>query len=281
MRLPIPRLLAFVRATATLSIALTAVTANTQPPARAADHAAKPAPGPTPRLPDGTVDLGGDGIWSQPWITDFSKNLVGGKDAKIPFLPWTKAMYDYNAANKVVYDPEGFCLPPGGPRMFGTPYPSQFLQQPKRIIVIFEGGAHVWREIHMDGRKMPPLEDINPTYFGYAIGHWEGDTLVVETTGFNEKSWLNFNGTMHTEQLRTIEKFTRPNRDTLHYEATIIDPGAYSEPWTVAWNIPWTAGAELTEYVCQENNQFLLKLKDDFGNPFFEDRPVEHLGSKQ
>ena len=85
---------------------------------------------------------------------------------------------------------------------------------------------------------------------------------------------------MHTDQLHTVEKFTRPNRDTLHYEATIIDPGAYSEPWTVAWDIPWTAGAELAEYICQENNQFLLKLKDDFGKPFFEDVPVEHLGSR-
>jgi hypothetical protein len=85
---------------------------------------------------------------------------------------------------------------------------------------------------------------------------------------------------MHTDQLRTLEKFTRPNRDTLHYEATIIDPGAYSEPWTVAWDIPWTAGAELAEYICQENNQFLLKLKDDFGKPFFEDLPIEHLSPK-
>jgi len=255
------RPLATLRAAALLSMALAATAAHAQQTA-AAGHAAKPPPAPTPRLADGTVDLGGDGIWSQPWITDFGKQLVGGPDAKVPFLPWTKAMYDYNAENKVAYDPEGFCLPP------------------KRIIVIFEGGAHVWREIHMDGRALPKREDINPTYFGYSVGHWEGDTLVVEATGFNEKTWLNFNGTMHTEQLRTIEKFTRPNRDTLHYEATIIDPGAYSEPWTVAWDIPWTAGAELTEYICQENNQFLLKLKDDFGKPFFEDVPVEHLGSK-
>ena len=78
----------------------------------------------------------------------------------MPFLPWTKAMYDYNAANKVAYDPQGFCLPPGGPRMFGTPYPSEFIQERdrKRIIVIFEGGAHVWREIHMDGRPLPDRE---------------------------------------------------------------------------------------------------------------------------
>lgn len=232
------------------------------------------AAAPTPRLPDGHVDFGGKGIWSLPWITDFAKQVVG-PDKEIPFLPWTKAMFEYNKATKVAYDPEGFCLPPGGPRMFGTPYPAQFIQQPDRIVVIFEGGAHVWREIHMDGRPLPKREDLNPTYFGYAVGHWEGDTLVVETTGFNEKTWLNFGGYMHTDEMKTIEKFTRPNRDKLHYEATIIDPGAYSKPWTVAWDIRWTPGAELAEYICQENNQFLLKLKDDFGNPFFEDRPVQ------
>ena len=96
------------------------------------------------------------------------------------------------------------------------------------IIVIFEGGAHVWREIHMDGRPLPKREELNPTYFGYSVGRWDGDTLVVETTGFNEKTWLNFNGAMHTDELRTVERITRPNRETLHYEATITDPGAYS-----------------------------------------------------
>jgi hypothetical protein len=184
-------------------------------------------------------------------------------DQQIPFLPWTKAMYDYNKSNQVAYDPQGFCLPPGGPRMFGTPYPSQFIQDRKRIVVIFEGGAHVWREIHMDGRPLPKREDLNPTYFGYSVGHWEGDTLVVETTGFNEKTWLNFNGTMHTDELTTVERISRPNRDTLHYEATINDPGAYTKPWTVAWDIPWNEGAELAEYICQENNKFLLELRDE------------------
>jgi hypothetical protein len=245
--------------------------------AAAAEKETAEPPAPTPRFADGTVDLGGDGIWDQRWITDFGKQLVGIKE--IPFLPWTKAMYDYNAATKVAYDPQGFCLPPGGPRMFGTPYPSEIIQDRERdrIIVIFEGGAHVWREIHMDGRPLPNREDLNPTYFGYSVGRWEGDTLVVETTGFNEKTWLNFNGTMHTDQLKTVERISRPNRDTLHYEATIEDPGAYSAPWTVAWDTEWLGGAELAEYICQENNQFLLDLTDDFGNRFFEDVPVESL----
>ncbi len=239
-------------------------------------HADDTPPPPTPRLADGHVDLGGNGIWRLPWITDFAKRLVGPQK-EIPFLPWTKAMYDYNAANKVVYDPEGFCLPPGGPRMFGTPYPAQFIQDRNRIVVIFEGGAHVWREIHMDGRAMPDRESLNPTYFGYAVGHWDGDTLVVETTGFNEKTWLNFGGYMHTDELKTVERFTRPNRNTLHYEATIDDPGAYSAPWAVAWDIPWQEGAELAEYICQENNKFQLELKDDFGAPFFGDPPVKDI----
>lgn len=230
---------------------------------------------PTPRLPDGTVDLGGNGIWNLWWVTDFGRQLVGRDD--VPFLPWTKAMFDYNKSNSVAYDPQGFCLPPGGPRAFGTPYPAEIIQQNDRIVVIFEGGAHVWREIHMDGRELPDPEELTPTYFGYSVGRWEGDTLIVETVGYNEKTWLNFGGYMHTDELRTVERITRPNRDTLHYEATLIDPGAYSEPWTIAWDIEWLEGAELAEYICQENNQFLIDLKDDLGMPFFQRPDPEEI----
>jgi hypothetical protein len=226
---------------------------------------------PTPRLPDGTVNLGGDGVWRLPWITEMKPRLTDHEE--IPYLAWTKAMLDYNKATNVAYDPEGFCLPPGGPRMFGTPYPASFIQDQRngRIVVIFEGGAHVWREIFMDGRPHPDY--LVPTYFGHSIGHWEGDTLVIDTVGFNERTWLNFDGSMHTDELHTIERISRPDHDTLHYEATIDDPGAYSEPWTVAWDIRWAEGEDLQEYICQENNQFLIDLKDDFGEPFFQPSP--------
>jgi hypothetical protein len=241
--------------------------------AAAADAApaAKPPSKPTPRLANGQVDLGGNGLWSLGWITNYERQLAGAKGIEnVPFLPWSKAMYDYVQKTQNAYDPEGFCLPPGGPRAFGTPYPAQFLQQDKRIVVIFEGGAHVWREIYMDGRAHPQGSKLNPTYFGHSTGRWEGDTLVIDTVGYNERTWLGFNGFFHTDELHTIERITRPDYDTLRYEVTIDDPGAYSRSWDMAWNIRWAQGQEMQEYICQEENQFLTDLKDDFGEPFFQ-----------
>jgi len=232
---------------------------------------------PAPRFNDGKIDFGGDGVWSLPWITNFAVRIVGGdENSSVPFLPWTKAMHEYNASNNVAYDPEGFCLPPGGPRSMGTPYPAEIIQHRDRIIIIFEGGGHVWREIHMDDRQHPDKETLNPSYFGHSVGHWENDTLVVDTVGFNEKTWLDFGGHMHSDQLHTIEYITRPDKNTLHYEATIDDPGAYTKPWTVAWDINWSEGQELADYICQENNKFMIDLIDDFGNPFFESTTVAH-----
>jgi hypothetical protein len=188
----------------------------------------------------------------------------------VPFQPWAAGVYNYNSLNNSKYDPEGYCLPPGGPRLFATPYPMEILQQPelKRIVFIFEGGTHVWREIHMDGRPHPNAETIKgETWLGHSVGHWEGDTLVVDVVGFNEGTWIDYFGHPHTNQMHVVEKYTRPNKGTLHYEATIDDPGAYTKPWTVAWDIPWNATGELQEYICQENNSYLNHLKDDFGQP--------------
>ena len=169
----------------------------------------------------------------------------GGSKAEpwVPWMPWSAAVYDYNSANESKYDPEGYCLPPGGPRMMATPYQMEILQLPEqnRIIMIFEGATHIWREIYMDGRKFPEGDELNPTYLGYSIGRWQDkDTLVVETRGFNENSWLDYFGHPHTDMMRVVEKWTRPSKQTLHYEALIDDPGAYTKPFTVAWDIPWS-----------------------------------------
>jgi len=266
-----------------------------------AQRGAPPPSGPTPRFADGTPNLGRvageQGVWNVPWIrnmglriektqsgTDLPSaggrvGLVGhdlNKDGSrleplVPFMPWSAAVYDYNVRNESKYDPEGYCLPPGGPRMMATPYPMEIIQLPeqKRIIMTFEGATHIWREIHMDGRPHPSGDDLNPTYLGHSVGRWEGDTLAIDVVGFNEATWLDYSGHPHTDQLHVIEKLSRPNKGTLHYEVTIDDPGAYTKPWTAAWNIPWRANGEFAEYICQENNQYLIRLTDDFGQPLF------------
>ena len=95
---------------------------------------------------------------------------------------------------------------------------------------------------------------------------------MIDVVGFNENSWLDYFGHPHTDKLHVVERFSRPNKNTLHYEATVIDPGAYTRPFTIAWDVPWREGAELPEYICQENNQYLNRLMDDFGQPIFGPR---------
>jgi hypothetical protein len=281
-----------------------------------------PAQEPTPRLADGTVNLGrvsGEkGVWNVPYITNMGMRVLkedgspaapqppaggrrgaggrgegattpgqplgggegtagggrGGAKSEpwVPFQPWAAAVYDYNSKNQSKYDPEGYCLPPGGPRLMATPYPAEIIQLPdqKRIIMIFEGATHIWREIYMDGRPHPQGDALNPTYLGHSVGHWEGDTLVVDIVGFNEATWLDYFGHPHTDLLHVVERYSRPNKATLHYEALIDDPGAYTKPFKVAWDIPWRANGELAEYICQENNRYLNRLTDDFGKPIFK-----------
>ncbi|MEP7353503.1 MAG: hypothetical protein ABI824_09765 [Acidobacteriota bacterium] len=223
-------------------------------------------PKPTPRLADGHPDLGnGKGTWNPRTVV----NLSGGgrqgparspveRQVEIPFLPWSKAYYEKAQANLAIDDPEARCLPPGVPRMTATPFPFQIFQLPDRVMFAFEGGAHMWRQIPTDGR--PHSKDPNPTYLGESVGHWEGDTLVVDVIGFNERTWLDQDGHPHSDKLHVIEKYTRTDEMTLHFEVMIDDPGAYAEKWSNSYTIPWVPGGELMEYVCQENNQDLYHM---------------------
>lgn len=225
---------------------------------------------PTPRWTDGHPDLGNSkGSWFPNIIDDISGGGGGSKDTatrerqkkmvdervEVPYLAWTKKAWDEANANLSKDDPEGFCLPPGIPRMMNTPFPMQMYQLPDRILQVYEGGTHIWRTIYMDRRDHPKGDLLNPTYLGDSVGHWEGDTLVVDVVGFNTRTWLDAGGHQHTEQLHVIEKYTRLNENVLHYQATIDDPGAYSKPWTVGWKISWMPGMEPLEYVCQELNR--------------------------
>ena len=114
--------------------------------------------------------------------------------------------------------------------------------------------------LHGPGGPYPPRETLRPTFFGHSIGKWDGDTLVIDSIGFNEKQWLA-GSFPHTEQLHLTERISRPNLRTLTYEATIDDPGAYTKPWTVRWTIneksasSWIAGGEMFEYICQDSRE--------------------------
>jgi hypothetical protein len=223
-----------------------------------------------PRLADGHPDLGnGKGVWFPRIVDDISGNGGGEKDERtraaqmkmvdqridVPFQPWARTVFQQREATLSKEDPEGYCLPPGIPRMMNTPFPMQIYQLQDRIMQVYEGGAHMWRIIYMDGREHPKGDKLNPTYLGHSVGHWEGDTLVVDVVGFNDRTWLDAAGHPHTEQLHVIERYTRQETDTLHYEATIDDPGAYTKPWTVGWKVRWQPDWDPLEYICQENNR--------------------------
>jgi hypothetical protein len=122
----------------------------------------------------------------------------------------------------------------------------------KRVFIFDIGGPHTFRTIFMDGRPHP--KELVPSYYGHSIGHWESDTLVVDTVGFNESFWLDRYGFPTTDKLHLTERFTRTDSDTIKYEVTIDDPGAYTAPWTSGFFLFIQSGVELFEYICQENN---------------------------
>ncbi len=241
---------------------------------------AKGPAAPTPRWPDGRVNLGmmpGEkGIWEGNAGATLATNPPGGLDnpsmylasnlklADVPFQRWARAVYEYRQAETTKDDPHVRCKASGGPRMYHTPYGSEFIDVPeeKKIYILGVGGPHSWRVVYMDGRPHP--KDLDPSFSGHAVGKWEGDTLVIDTVGFNEKFWLTREGIPHTSALHLIEKVTRENHDKLRYEATIDDPGAYTATWTGGWYLDWRAGEEMYEYICQENNRDVEHM---FGGP--------------
>ncbi len=231
----------------------------------AAQTAAKPAP----RWPDGRVDLnspvGVKGLWGgggrlvvNPKSYDADRGpqsaLIHIND--VPLQPWARALVDYRHAQSLKDEPYTRCKPSPGPRQWTTAYGFEILDMRdlQRIYVVNIGGPHTFRIIYMDGRPHPTGKDLEPNYYGHSIGHFEGDALVIDSVGFNERVWFNRDGLPHTDRLHLIERLTRLDLNTLKYEVTIDDPGAYTAPWTSGFTMRWTQGSELFEYVCQDNN---------------------------
>ncbi|PYS09019.1 MAG: hypothetical protein DMG15_25145 [Acidobacteria bacterium] len=209
--------------------------------------------GPVPRLPDGKPDLTG------PWMGGGSNADIeregGLKPGELPLLPWAKELRD---KRKEEDEPYVACLPMSVPRV--NPYPWKFAMSYTskgltHIYVLHEtGDAGAHRVIYMDGRKHP--DDLLPTWWGHSIGRWEGDTLVIDTVGYNEKFWFDSRGTPHTEKLHTVERWTRINYGTLVNEFTIDDPGTFSRPVHLKFTAKlMRPDLDLMEFICLENNQ--------------------------
>lgn len=246
------------------------------------DSASTPKPatnapnGPTPKWPDGQPRLGPPpgqtGFWGAPTATTLAQTgsnvtadaygllkNIGDVDKVAPFQKWARDLYELRQRNFLKDDPMYvFCIPPGGPRQYQLPYGIQFNEDRdrKRIFVFIGSGNRNYRIIYTDGREQKGQirgDADNPLYYGRAVGKWDGDTFVVDTKGFNEKFWMSNGGLPHTDQLHLIEKYTRTDLNTLKYEVTIDDPGAYTKQWTSSWNLKWIAGEELPVYYCQDN----------------------------
>jgi hypothetical protein len=214
---------------------------------------------PIPRLPDGTVDITG------PWVGGGSNGNIerdgGLKPGELPLLPWAKELM---AKRESRDEPYTACLPMSVPRV--NPYPWKFaLSYTSRglthIYVLHEtGDAGAHRVVYMDGRKHP--EDPIPTWWGHSIGRFEKDTLVIDTVGYNDKFWFDSQGTPHTEQLHTVERWTRTNWGRITNEFLLDDPGAFSKPVNLKFMGRLlrpdlkTGGGELMEFICLEGNEY-------------------------
>lgn len=212
--------------------------------------AGKPAP--APRTAEGRVTLNGGrdgkGIWMP--VFPFGGHLTPLD--QVPFQPWARKVYDERLAHQ--FEPHSRCKASGGTRQMQTPYGVEIVEVPElQQLLIFDiGGPHSYRVVYMDGRSHPAR--LEPTWHGHSIGWWEGDTLVVDTTGYNEAFWVDRRGLPSTEHLRTTERLTRSVFDTILYEVTIDDPGAYTRPFSGKFELRLDPGNSLFEYMCQEAN---------------------------
>jgi hypothetical protein len=201
-----------------------------------------PPPPPPPPQPPGTPPLA--------TFFDIGANLEGGA---APYRPWAKELKDQRLADGMKDNPDAHCLPMGFMQLHGHPQPRKIVQTPGLIVIMYEGNSGL-RQIFTDGRPLPD-NDPQPWWYGYSVGHWDGDELVVESIGFRDDGWLDVNGSPLTEEGKLIERFRRPTFGDLEIDITVDDPKAYTEPFTVRVNQRILVDEELIEFICNENEK--------------------------
>jgi hypothetical protein len=207
-----------------------------------------------PKTPDGHPDL--SGIWQVKNLGTYSLLNLAADLKPTEIQPWAATLFQQRSENYIRDNPFFRCLPPIGPATsLGVLGMYRILQTPGVIAFLPEGsyGPSSYRQIFMDGRDLP--KSPNPIWQGYSIGHWDGETLVVEATGFNEQTWLDLGGHPHTEELRITERFYRRDFGHLELKTTFDDPKVYARPWTISVVVDLAPDTELLEYVCNENER--------------------------
>ena len=186
-------------------------------------------------------------------VSPYFMNVFTGVPAEeVPIQPWAQALLDQRLQSGGKDDPVANCKPTGLPVLNAVPLPLKIVQTPTLVIVLYEENA-VFRQIFLDGRK--PVEDPIPQALGYSTGRWEGNELVVETSGFSDRHWLDGMGHPLTEQLRLTERFRRPDAGHLEISTTVNDPGAYTRPFTYTVKLTLQPDGDLLEYFCTDNEK--------------------------
>ncbi len=203
---------------------------------------------PAPRTPDGKPDF--SGMW-QPEVNPYRFDLIQDLKDEAIFRPAAEALFMERVADFRRDDPVTNCLPGGPSEMLNATY--RIIQSPSVVALLFESGTGRYRQIYMDGRGQP--KDPNPSWLGYSVGHWEGDTLVVESAGFNDRTWLDRAGHPHSEKLRVTERFRRVDFGHMQFQITFDDPETLTKPLSISLAVHYAADTDMLENVCNENNR--------------------------
>jgi hypothetical protein len=206
---------------------------------------------PAPKTAEGKPDL--SGVWEH-LNSRATGYYLDGVD--IPWRPWAKAIFDQNTADNQKENPEGHCLPRGIPK--ADAFDIHKIVQTRSLIVILYEYQNSFRQIFLDGRPLPT--DPNPSWMGYSVGRWEGDTLVVESNGFNGKAWLSGRGNPTSDGMRLTERIRRRDFGHMDIKITIDDPKAYTKPWTAELHPELALDTDLIESVCEENERDVVHL---------------------
>jgi hypothetical protein len=184
-------------------------------------------------------------------------NVGANMKEPLPLRPEYKALADERRAAGGKDNPEAVCLPMGIMQFHTQGAPRKFIQTPDVLVILYEASMGI-RQIFTDGREIP-TEDPQPWWYGYSVGRWEGDTLVVTTKGLRDGEWLDIFGTPLTDAATYTERFRRPSYGRMEIDITVDDPKAYTAPWTVRVNQRIMPEQELLEFVCNENNRYFVR----------------------